>query len=262
MNKHDAPNLQALSRKKKKGAKRWRRGRVYGMLRLLKNGNGQSISQASSAMTSTGAAMQVSPQPAGQCPEKPWMTPAEIVCLQRWIPKRGQALEFGMGGSSRFFFENGIGTLWSVESDPAWLAVVLQDPFLDYFRRKDRFVPWLAEIGAVIPNGLGYPAAPPHPDWLRYHQGIWGLLPSPDILDFVLIDGRFRLACACQTLLRCPQKPLIVIHDFSDRPAYHPILDFVETLETAERTVVVRQKEHPDWKALALLLQEAQFKAE
>ena len=39
----------------------------------------------------------------------PWMTENEVRLFARWIPLGCIALEFGSGGSTRFFFENGGG---------------------------------------------------------------------------------------------------------------------------------------------------------
>lgn len=193
------------------------------------------------------------------CPQTPWMTEEETKCFRNRIPRGGAALEFGMGGSTRFFFENGIGWLDSVESDPAWVATMGRDPFLAHFIRKKRLFLHHADIGPVRQHGL--PDSQPHPVWLRYHQQIWQSVNS-EKLDFILIDGRFRLACACQALLHCPQRPLLLVHDFSERPGYHAILAFADILESAGATVVLRQKPDADFRKLALLLQHAQFDPE
>lgn len=202
--------------------------------------------------------------PVGQmvtCPEQPWMTEEELVCFKKWIPKTGHILEFGMGGSTRAFCETGMQHLTSVESDPSWVAALRDDPFLAFFIRKGRLTLHYSDIGPVRPQQCGLPASPPNPAWLRYHQTVWQTL-DPEKLDFVFIDGRFRLACACQTLLRCPQKPPMLIHDFSNRPSYHAILAFADIVDRAGTTVVLVQKESPDWKKLALVLQQSQFNPE
>ena len=192
------------------------------------------------------------------CPQKPWMTDEETECFRKWIPKSGVVLEFGMGGSTRLFCETGIARLDSVESDPAWVAAMAGDPFLAFFIRKNRLFLHHADIGPVREHGL--PISQPHPGWLRYHQQVWESI-NADALDMVLIDGRFRLACACQVLLRCPQRPLLLIHDFSCRPHYHAILAFTDVKDSVGTTVVLRQKPDINIRKLALVLQYAQFDA-
>lgn len=190
------------------------------------------------------------------CPQKPWMTDEEADCFRKWIPRGGTALEFGMGGSTRFFFENGIARLYSVESDPAWVAAMERDLFLAFFIRKQRLFLQHADIGPVRQHGV--PNSRPHPAWLGYHQQIWTFLADGE-LDLILIDGRFRLACACQALLRCSQRPPLLIHDFSCRPDYHAILAFTDVLDSAGTSVVLKQKPDCDIRKVALLLQYTQF---
>ena len=184
------------------------------------------------------------------------MTDEEVECFRRWIPKGGAALEFGMGGSTRFFFENGIGRLNSVESDPTWVSALAGDPFLAFFIRKNRLTLHHADIGPVREHGL--PLGNAQPRWLRYHQEIWNIITG-NTLDMVLIDGRFRLACACQVLLHCPQFPPMLIHDFSCRPEYHAILAFTDVLDSAGTTAVLKQKPDADIRKAAILLQHTQF---
>lgn len=209
-------------------------------------------------MTTNDTAQPSLPEEAGfpVCPQKPWMTDEELECFRKWIPKGKAALEFGMGGSTRFFFENGIARLDSVESDPAWVKAMVHDPFLAFFIRKKRLFLHYADIGPVREHGI--PRTAPHPAWLAYHQSIWQSIDT-NILKLILIDGRFRLACACQALLRCPQHPPLLIHDFSCRPEYHAILEFTDVLDSAGTTMVLRQKQDVDFRALALVLQNAQF---
>ena len=184
------------------------------------------------------------------------MSDDELECFRKWIPKGKAALEFGMGGSTRFFFENGVARLDSVESDPAWVKAMAHDPFLAHFIRKKRLFLHYANIGPVRKHGL--PCSAPHPYWLAYHQGIWQSIDA-DTLALILIDGRFRLSSACQALLRCTRRPPLLVHDFSCRPEYHAILDFTDVLDSAGTSVVLQQKQDVDFRALALVLQNAQF---
>ena len=209
-------------------------------------------------MTTNDTPRPVSPEEAGtpDCPRKPWMTDEELECFRKWIPQGKAALEFGMGGSTRFFFENGIARLDSVESDPSWLKAMAHDPFLAHFIRKKRLLLHYADIGPVRQHGL--PRSMQHPSWITYHQSVWQSVDA-NTLALILIDGRFRLACACQALLRCTRRPPLLIHDFSGRPEYHAILEFTDVLDSAGTSVVLRQKQDVDFRALALVLQSAQF---
>ena len=195
------------------------------------------------------------------CPEQPWMTEEEQVCFKKWIPRRGRVLEFGMGGSTRLFCETGVEHLTSVESDPSWFFAMQNDPFLAFFIRKARLSLHYADIGSVIPNRCGLPTGPASPIWLRYHQDVWQTFSARQ-LDLIFIDGRFRLACACQALVHCPQKPPMLMHDFLNRPQYHAILNYVDIVDKAGTTAVLVPKKRIKWQSLIIVLQKTQFDPE
>lgn len=187
-------------------------------------------------------------------PLKPHMSEAELELFERSFPVGGRALEFGSGGSTPHFFAGGAASLVSVESDRAYLEHLARLPEL----QGKKWLPIHASIGST--GDWGYPLDPePHPAWLNYHQSSWALMPDRNF-DFILIDGRFRVACLCQSLLRCAnENPLILIHDFWPRTHYHVILDYCDVAGRADSSVLLRRKSRLDWKALALTLQEYQF---
>jgi hypothetical protein len=81
--------------------------------------------------------------------------------------------------------------------------------------------------------------------WRRYAIAPWiaiernGLSP-----DLILIDGRFRVACALESLLRLPSGSScrILLDDFEQYDgAYFPIFDFTEKIERHGRAVILRR---------------------
>jgi hypothetical protein len=75
--------------------------------------------------------------------------------------------------------------------------------------------------------------------------------------DLVLIDGRFRVACALTVLLNS-DKPYVIIHDFNNRSQYHCILIFYDVIESVDTLVVLKKKEVYD-KDLAKSLLETHY---
>lgn len=167
-------------------------------------------------------------------------------------------LEFGCGGSTPYILQQGVASLTSVESDKAWLSSLLEHPVTHHFFQKKTWKPIHADIGPT--RQLGYPVAEePETAWLAYHQLCWDCMPDTRY-DTVFIDGRFRVACFCQTLLRCGNPDVVIVmHDFSDRSAYHAVLEFADIVDRVEDAVVLHAKAKPDWKRLALTLQQYQF---
>ena len=54
----------------------------------------------------------------------------------------------------------------------------------------------------------------------RYLEALWDLGVKP---DFVLIDGRFRVACFLTTLLHANEDTIIAFDDYVSRPYYHVV---------------------------------------
>ena len=95
--------------------------------------------------------------------------------------------------------------------------------------------------------------------WLNYHQAIWDVVDASK-LDFVLVDGRFRVACALQLLLRTREKtPLIMVHDFTPREYYHVLLEYFDVVEEADTAVIMERKAPVSFAEVALCVQRHQF---
>jgi hypothetical protein len=78
-------------------------------------------------------------------------------------------------------------------------------------------------------------------------------------LDLVLIDGRFRVACALEAVLRCSPDTTLVIHDFWNRPVYHGLLPYLDELERCATIGVFRIRRGFDRAAAATLLEAAAY---
>ena len=70
----------------------------------------------------------------------------------------------------------------------------------------------------------------------RYYKSIDG---NPDL---VLIDGRFRVACALYTWFAVDGAAIVLFDDFFDRPFYHVVLEYYNVLEKAGRLAVLQKK--------------------
>ena len=206
-------------------------------------------------------------------PEQPHMRPKEAELLEQWLPTGGKVLEFGAGSSTKFFFAKGAGLVASVESDVTFLEVLAADPVVGFFHKKERWLPLHADIGET--GFLGYPLEQDKGELaFNYYHGIWdglraffhpagGEAPAADNKirpDLVLIDGRFRVACFCATLLHCGLERLpIFIHDFWNRPQYHCVLDFAEVRGRSDTAVLLLPKERIRWPLLKSIFEEHMF---
>ncbi|MEX1012599.1 MAG: hypothetical protein WD595_06820 [Waddliaceae bacterium] len=135
-------------------------------------------------------------------------------------------LEYGSGGSTYKAAEKGIETL-SVESDKFFSSAV---------KRKISGLSHhvhlhYADIGITGPWGVPIETFATKSSKKRYKDYVF----SPDqyledtFYDTVLIDGRFRVACALYCINRAMKyhaKTLICIDDYAMREAYHVVEKF------------------------------------
>ena len=62
-----------------------------------------------------------------------------------------------------------------------------------------------------------------------------------DSFGVYLVDGRFRVACACRALLHADSDSRIIVHDFS-RQQYHVLLRVSEQVSRTEELVVLKKR--------------------
>lgn len=187
----------------------------------------------------------------------PRMTKAELDLLDNFIPFGGNVLEFGSGGSTRHFFSKGISHLTSVDSDPAWLDKLSKDKMIQFFANKGKWQPIHADIGPL--ENWGKPVDKrPNYSWLSYHQ-CWDMIKDKRI-QLILIDGRFRVACLCQSILNCKSNSTIfIVHDFEHRPYYQDMLTITDIIVQADSSVALKRKKRIDWHHMCHLIQKYQF---
>lgn len=184
---------------------------------------------------------------------RPSMRPMEIELLTSLFRGAEHALEFGAGGSTTLGLKLGLSRLVSVESDGEWVARIKADESAARAQSNGRLALLHADIGPIGvfggPATLGEDRRP----GANYSTAPWAHVDA-DRLDVILVDGRFRIACVLETLLRVDRRPLIAIHDFWDRPEYHVVLPFLDEVETCQTLGVFRAKAGLDRSAAGALL--------
>ncbi|MWL75401.1 hypothetical protein GQM09_34035, partial [Escherichia coli] len=85
--------------------------------------------------------------------------------------------------------------------------------------------------------------------------------------DLILVDGRFRVACTLNAIRQtlAQQKNIddtvIFIHDFWNRPDYHPVLTFLDVQEKVESAGAFKIKPEIDVEELMKMLDKYQYVA-
>lgn len=172
---------------------------------------------------------------------KPEMTEAEIGVLHECFSKAVSLVEFGSGGSTLLAVRSrSLRRIWSVESDPSWIARLREQPDVTSAEQAGRLHLHGIDIGMV--GDYGYPHDHAMQDsWPRYYEAVWDDAEAIKT-DLVLIDGRFRVACALEALARCQPHAIVLFHDFWNRTPYHPVLAFTDWLGSCDSLAILRRK--------------------
>lgn len=117
------------------------------------------------------------------------------------------------------------------ESDAIIIAVDTNIQYLNDWKTKikarDNDVFLHQYIGEIA--GLGYPSDYSRRElFIRYFESIWNFESKP---DFVLIDGRFRVACFLTSLLLAEPGAKILFDDY-DRRYYRVVEEVIHPLST------------------------------
>lgn len=155
----------------------------------------------------------------------------------RWFSSRLEGsrkyLEFGAGGSTYLAARCGLSFV-SVDSDPFFLDAVRKKIEHAGLRDDRRQVYRHADIGFTrdwgMPVFLGKPSLRRLEQFRRYSDFPEACQTGDFVPDFVLVDGRFRVACALKVVraMACRDDWVLVVDDYVDRPQYHIIADYAK----------------------------------
>jgi hypothetical protein len=134
--------------------------------------------------------------------------------------------EWGGGQSTIFALGRGVQAIYSVESDPL-VAQALRMATAPY---QSELLVNIPSVQADMVTSWGYPLSNEF-SAKDYVEGF----PLIDALDFILIDGRFRVACFAYAYVRAREGCVICFDDFWPRPHYHAVLDLIGPSSEAPR---------------------------
>ena len=147
------------------------------------------------------------------------MRPEELVLLRELVSCSRRYVEFGAGGSTCLAAQTVAESVVSVDSSRDWLEKVAAVAIAGSYKIQPALLH--ADIGAL--TDWGYPRdLTQRARWPQYHEIVWTSALAANA-DTYLVDGRFRVACFMQVMLRCQADAIVIVHDFSDRPHYGKI---------------------------------------
>ena len=179
-------------------------------------------------------------------PFPPRMHPDELRRFLELLAGARRYLEFGMGGSTVLAAAHPLERIWCVDTSRDWIEKCGSHPSVRKAIAQGRMTLRHIDIGPT--REWGRPADKDHMQrWPEYYLAIWRDI-APGTLDFVFVDGRWRVECILQALLRVSSECMLGLHDFSDeRPRYKTILEFVDVVDQTRSLLTFRRKPDVDW---------------
>ncbi|KNC77083.1 hypothetical protein SARC_10449, partial [Sphaeroforma arctica JP610] len=173
-------------------------------------------------------------------PRMTLMMASEIQTLFRsYLNSSVEYLEWGTGGSTYQFYDQ-VKHMTSIENNEEWCNIMLNTSHvkcgqstgqLDYFcpMRNALSGPYGVPLYDSI---ISSHAEGNHTGFFNYHKyvNILDYLPN-EYYDVILVDGRFRVACALKALAYVrPKTGVLAIHDYQ-RPWYHVVEKYYDKIE-------------------------------
>lgn len=167
------------------------------------------------------------------------MTPVESQLFRQALKGCRRYLEYGCGGSTALALENPATVVVSVESDAGWIDKLRANSLLSKHEKSGRLIFCPANIGPV--GGWGAPAGDSRiREWNKYWTQPW---TAYDIeYDFILVDGRFRVATALFCAKYARPGTTIAVHDYFNRPWYFVLDKYFEFVERADNLVIFKTR--------------------
>ena len=186
----------------------------------------------------------------------PRMTREEFRLFVELAHHANTIIEYGSGGSTIWSLRNGK-RIFSVDSNPDFHRFMTAIPLVREHIGDDLQLDFV-DIGPT--DTWGTPLSKERQsEWPKYVARPWSRVEASGFsVDMVLIDGRFRVACCLYSLRKAVEgnagSPLIVMHDFWDRPEYHVVLPFLIEHKSAGTLASFRVKPDVDPKAVEEML--------
>jgi hypothetical protein len=169
------------------------------------------------------------------------MSEKERILLNDCLSKSTNYLEYGSGGSTLLACStSNINIIHSVESDLGFInELSKEDPIVENIQ-NNRLKFHFANIGETGSWGI------PSNKEKVHRWPLYPLMPFTDFknqtnYDLVLIDGRFRVACAIAVALENPNCT-VLIHDYFKRPQYWILERVFEITNRIDTLVELRFK--------------------
>ena len=171
---------------------------------------------------------------------KPWFKKNDELMFYKYLKKTEIYFEYGIGGSTyQAAINKNIKYIYSVESDENWFNK------LKKILKNNEKVNFIFNEMETLPNTLGKPGVN-CPIFKKISYSNQFTLLNKEIIkkiNFILIDGRFRIACCLKLFDLINNDCYIAFDDFFRRPIYNIVLDYYDIIEeTIDKSMVILKK--------------------
>ena len=153
--------------------------------------------------------------------------------LAKLYGEGGIILEYGTGGSTFLALEsNQNNIVYGCETDPEWLSRLSSE--VGVRQLNDRFIPVYQYIGKTTKFGNPCFETQVHDDkrgrlFATAPISPWNLLATHGVSpDFILIDGRFRVASFLASFFNVTKPCTVIFDDYITRPNYQVVESLAE----------------------------------
>lgn len=166
----------------------------------------------------------------------------EKALLKKELQKAEHYLEFGTGGSTLFSLINSSVKIDSVDTNEPWISFIKKYKIV-HNNLGNRLKIHFVDIGPT--KYWGYPVNDDAKEKFPNFSSKIFEITDPSQYDLILVDGRFRVACALQSIINCYQNKnlRILIHDYSLRNEYTAVEKFLDVVESQKTLFVFKVKE-------------------
>jgi len=172
------------------------------------------------------------------------MPKKETQLFYKYLDKCTNYFEYGSGGSTyQACLRNNIEKIYTIESDKEWIEKLIENKII-----KNKIDNNLLKIIYIDMDtrskSWGYPGKnSKYNDWKNYVRSIDKIKEK---IDLILIDGRFRVACALYCFDKIIENTLIIFDDFLIRKYYKEVLLYYDIIESEGRLAVLKKKNNID----------------
>lgn len=165
------------------------------------------------------------------------MPEKEKECLQKYINCSKNIVEYGGGGSTICAIKSKVHNIFCVENDKDWLKIILEE-YHKINGEKAKLHTSYCNTGPV--KRWGYPIYENYKSsGVEYVTNVWKKVEKEGVSpDFVLIDGRLRVASFIYSISKVNPGTVIFWDDYVERNYYHCVEKIIKPSKIVGRAAI------------------------